>query len=86
MPFDPLVSSDHYVAGEVPDIWGLKTGWTIFQPGIVSGSKGEPARLPVYIRDASGGYVPLVFNSEANAANLAAAMNHGKYLREEHEA
>lgn len=82
MPFDPLVSPDHYVAGacsigELPPF-----GWVIYQP--VSGQPydGPAIRLPVYVFS-NYGSAPLIFRDQADAENFAAALNHGKYLREE---
>lgn len=83
MPFDPLVSPDHYVAGacsigELPPF-----GWVIYQPVSGQAHDGPDVRLPVYIFGRHGVSNPLMFMKQADAENFAAALNHGKYLREE---
>lgn len=83
MSFDPTASPDHYVVGPIVFNLGGSPAehWVVCRPGVVHGEAGQPLRNTLSAD--VGPLHTLVFLHKEDAENLAAALNHGKYLRAE---
>jgi ABC-type transport system substrate-binding protein len=91
MSYDPSDKKDHYVVIAVKDYdtlcdteWGpplASFGWLVCRPGVIKDTYGHDARTPVTL--CYPYYTQFIFTVREDAENFAAALNHGRFLREE---